>query len=81
MQPRQSSLTSVILLQISAISTLMNMTKLSNYVFRNYTHPPGTQTLYPGSCKYPFWQAVRASSAAPGYYEEYKIDEWIHQVG
>ena len=27
-----------------------------------------------------YWEAIRASSAAPGYYEELRIDNLLHQV-
>ena len=33
-----------------------------------------------GSTKYKLWEAVRASAAAPSYFEECKLDELLHQV-
>ena len=35
---------------------------------------------WPGTCRASMWQAVRASSAAPGYFEEFKQGNNIHQV-
>ena len=35
---------------------------------------------YPGGCRYEMWQAVRASAAAPTYFEELKLGRYIHQV-
>lgn len=33
-----------------------------------------------GGCKFKLWQAIRASSAAPGYFQEYAIGNDLHQV-
>ena len=50
-------------------------------MFRNYNLAPGVQSHYLGSCKYKVWEGIRASSAAPGYYEEKKLDGIYHVVG
>ncbi|XP_067938389.1 calcium-independent phospholipase A2-gamma-like [Watersipora subatra] len=52
-----------------------------NYVFRNYNHSVDSSSQYPGSCNVKVWEAIRASSAAPGYFEEFKIGRHIHQDG
>eukprot|EP00048_Salpingoeca_helianthica_P004931 m.82323 g.82323 ORF g.82323 m.82323 type:complete len:436 (+) comp13403_c0_seq1:98-1405(+) len=51
------------------------------YLFRNYNLPLSSPSLYPGSCKYLLWQAVRASTAAPGYFSEFKLDSNVHHDG
>ena len=58
----------------------MNLEKIQCYLFRNYNLPAGVQSHYMGSGDHQFWEAIRASSAAPGYYEECKLGGHIHQV-
>ena len=36
---------------------------------------------YDGTCKYKIWEGVRASTSAPGYFEEYLLDGHVLQVG
>ncbi|XP_014778854.1 calcium-independent phospholipase A2-gamma [Octopus bimaculoides] len=67
--------------KMSALSCVVNMAKMKNYVFRTYNLPSGVYSQYPGSCKYQLWEAIRASSAAPGYYTEFQLDDLIHQDG
>ena len=67
--------------QVSAVSTLVNNQRAQNHLFRNYNLPPSRQSHYPGSSNYRLWEAIRASSAAPGYFEECQLGEWIHQDG
>ena len=67
--------------KLVVVSAIMNSDKVGNFLFRNYEYPIGRSSRYPGSMKYNLWQAVRASSAAPTYYNEYKLDEYVHTVG
>ncbi len=62
------------------MSTLMNRQTVENYLFRNYTYPEGVTSHYPGSYHHRVWEAIRASSAAPTYYQEFKLGDFIHQV-
>ena len=62
------------------VSAIMNTDKIGNFLFRNYQYPIGRSSRYPGSIKYSLWEGVRASSAAPGYYDDYKLGEHIHVV-
>lgn len=67
--------------KVGAISVAVNQPTLKPYVFRNYNLPPRVESHYFGSCKYRMWQAVRASGAAPGYFEEFELDGFVHQDG
>ncbi|XP_072340415.1 calcium-independent phospholipase A2-gamma isoform X2 [Scyliorhinus torazame] len=68
--------------KVAAISTIVNKgTPLKAFVFRNYNHLPSVRSHYMGGCQYKLWQAIRASSAAPGYFQEYAIGSNLHQDG
>lgn len=67
--------------KISAVSTLMNVSRVQNFLFRNYNLPPGRQSHYAGSIGHHLWEAIRASSAAPGYYKEFHLCDHVHQDG
>ncbi|NXD33332.1 PLPL8 phospholipase, partial [Copsychus sechellarum] len=68
--------------KVAAVSTIVNRgTPLKAFVFRNYNHLPGVKSHYIGGCHYKLWQAIRASSAAPGYFQEYVLGGDLHQDG
>ncbi|KAJ8301954.1 hypothetical protein KUTeg_020941 [Tegillarca granosa] len=67
--------------KMSSLSCIINITKMKNYVFRTYNLPPDVYSQYPGSCKHKVWEMIRASSAAPAYFEQFMIDEFVHQDG
>ncbi|GAB0176173.1 calcium-independent phospholipase A2-gamma [Grus japonensis] len=68
--------------KVAAVSTIVNRgTPLKAFVFRNYNHFPGVKSHYIGGCQYKLWQAIRASSAAPGYFQEYILGNDLHQFG
>ncbi|XP_051976896.1 calcium-independent phospholipase A2-gamma isoform X1 [Xyrauchen texanus] len=68
--------------KVSAVSTVVNRgLPLKAYVFRNYNFLPGVRSHYLGSCQHKMWQAVRASSAAPGYFQEFVLGNDLHQDG
>lgn len=67
--------------KVVAISTIVNTQASQPFVFRNYNLPDGSFCYYEGSCKYKIWQAIRASAAAPGYFEEFVLDNYVHQDG
>ncbi|NXE23907.1 PLPL8 phospholipase, partial [Ardeotis kori] len=68
--------------KVAAVSTIVSRgTPLKAFVFRNYNHFPGVKSHYIGGCQYKLWQAIRASSAAPGYFQEYILGNDLHQDG
>lgn len=67
--------------KVAAVSTLVNHSLLIPFVFSNYTRPLGSVSQFPQSCKYRIWEALRASTAAPGFFEEFKLGKNIHQDG
>ncbi|XP_030277837.1 calcium-independent phospholipase A2-gamma-like [Sparus aurata] len=68
--------------KVSAVSTVVNWgTGPKAFVFRNYNHKPGSLSRYAGVSGCQMWKAVRASSAAPGYFQEFPLQSDIHQDG
>ncbi|CAK6950879.1 calcium-independent phospholipase A2-gamma-like [Scomber scombrus] len=68
--------------KVAAVSTIVNRgTPLKAYVFRNYNLLPGVRPHYLGGCQHQLWQAIRASSAAPGYFQEFTLGNDLHQDG
>lgn len=51
------------------------------YLFRNYNLPQSALSQYEGTARYKVWEAVRASTAAPVYYEDFKLDGCMYQDG
>lgn len=68
--------------KVAAVSTIVNRgTPLKAYVFRNYNLLPGVHSHYLGGCQHQLWQAIRATSAAPGYFQEFTLGNDLHQDG
>uniref|UniRef100_A0A8D8XT33 Calcium-independent phospholipase A2-gamma n=2 Tax=Cacopsylla melanoneura TaxID=428564 RepID=A0A8D8XT33_9HEMI len=67
--------------KMSIVSTIVNLDRPLPYLFRNYSIPHQRYSEYRGSHDHPLWKAVRASSAAPGYFEEFLLDGLVHQDG
>lgn len=67
--------------KLAAVSAVMNLPALRAFVFRNYDYPVRVQSQYIGSANYRIWEAIRASGAAPGYFEEHHLNGLLHQDG
>ena len=68
--------------RLSVISTVVNQPVIQPYLFCNYRHHPNNDKLahYLSTCDVRGWEAVMASTAAPGYFEEVKLGKYVHQV-
>ena len=55
---------------LGVVSSIANSLTLQPYIFRNYDRLPGRDSHFRGGCNYLLWQALQASAAAPGYFEE-----------
>lgn len=66
-----------------AISAIVNLPTLEPYLFRNYELHPSSKPLshFDGGSSHRIWEAVRASTAAPGYFEEFTLNKHVHQDG
>lgn len=69
--------------KIMAISASLLSPRIQPFVFRNYNLPVERVKFsdYSGSCKHKVWQAVRASTSAPGYFEDFVLDNHVHSDG
>eukprot|EP01117_Protostelium_nocturnum_P011315 TRINITY_DN4102_c0_g1_i5.p1 TRINITY_DN4102_c0_g1~~TRINITY_DN4102_c0_g1_i5.p1 ORF type:complete len:1169 (-),score=280.29 TRINITY_DN4102_c0_g1_i5:33-3539(-) len=54
-------------------STLVSTTPPQTYLFRNYNYPVESSPRYLGDCRTSLSNALRASTAAPSYFEEYEV--------
>ena len=68
--------------RLSVISTVVNQPVIQPYLFCNYRHHPNNfkRAHYLSTCDVRGWEAVMASTAAPGYFEEVKLGNYVHQV-
>ncbi|KRZ80271.1 Protein dif-1 [Trichinella papuae] len=67
--------------KLGLVSCVPNDGRLFPFVFRNYNHPIGLRSNFEGSCQYRLWEAVQASAAAPGYFQECRLHNLLHQDG
>lgn len=69
--------------KLMAISASLLSPRIQPFVFRNYNLPVERIKFsdYSGSCKHKVWQAVRASTSAPGYFEDFVLDNHVHSDG
>ena len=65
---------------MSFISTLANQAVIEPFLFTNYRTDPDRESHYKSTCDTQIWQAIMASTAAPGYFEEVKLGQYILQV-
>jgi len=56
--------------KLAYVSCIVNTPQLQPYLFRNYDLPAERDSRYRGTTQHKMWQAIQASAAAPGYFEE-----------
>ena len=68
--------------RLSIVSTVVNRPVIQAFLFTNYRHHPDNaeHAHYLSSCDVPGWEALMASTAAPGYFKEVKLGSLVHQV-
>lgn len=66
--------------RIALITNLVTENQMKLYLFRNYNLPTWSKSHYEGTSKYKVWEAIRASSAAPGYYQDFVLDGQLFYV-
>lgn len=57
--------------KLSAVS--VNAHTVQPFIFRTYALNSSLESIFEGTCNAEIWQALRASSAAPGFFQEYKF--------
>ncbi|KAM3726119.1 Calcium-independent phospholipase A2-gamma [Dirofilaria immitis] len=66
---------------LSIVSCTVNTPTLQPYIFRTYGHPKGSESHYRGGCNHKAWEALQASAAAPGYFQEVSLGPLLYQDG
>lgn len=59
------------------VAVSVNAHSVQPYLFRTYSLNPAIGSQFDGTCRAQLWQAIRASSAAPGYFQEFKFGSSI----
>ncbi|KAH9641562.1 hypothetical protein HF086_017134 [Spodoptera exigua] len=68
--------------KVALVSCVVNAgSRLSPFVFRSYEVGWRRRSAFPGTSRAPLWAAVRASAAAPTYFDEFRLDGLLHQDG
>lgn len=67
--------------KVAIVATEVSEDRVSPYVFRSYQLPRKTHTSYNGSSRHHVWAALRASTAAPGYFDNFILDDMVFHDG
>lgn len=59
------------------VAVSVNAHTVQPFLFRTYAQNPVIGNVFDGTCRAEIWQAIRASSAAPGYFQEFKFGSSI----
>ncbi|XP_063834103.1 calcium-independent phospholipase A2-gamma-like [Ostrinia nubilalis] len=68
--------------KMALVSCVVNSgARLSPFLFRSYECGFRVRSVFPGTARARLWHAVRASAAAPTYFDEFRLDGLLHQDG
>ncbi|CAB3226392.1 unnamed protein product [Arctia plantaginis] len=68
--------------KLAIVSCVVNAgSRLSPYLFRSYSVGYRVRSAFPGTSRAKLWHAVRASAAAPTYFDEFRLHGLLHQDG
>jgi hypothetical protein len=65
--------------KFALVCTRVNLHPPQPYILRNYNHPTETKSALDGNSTFRVWEAIRATSAAPGYFDPVIKDD-LHLV-
>lgn len=67
--------------KVFVVSSIMSRNPKELHVFRNYTYPLGHESRYDGTVEAQLWEGLRASSAAPTFFSEIRVNGELHADG
>lgn len=67
--------------RVFVVSSIMSRDPKELHVFRNYTYPLGHESRYVGTPDSQLWEGLRASSAAPTFFSEIRVNGELHADG
>ena len=69
--------------KVAFVSAIMSSSRhsVSPFIFRNYAMPFMVTSNFRGSSRFKIWEAVRASSAAPGFFDDFRTKGLVFQDG
>lgn len=67
--------------RVFVVSSIMSRNPKALHLFRNYTYPLGHESRYDGTVEAQLWEGLRASSAAPTFFTEIRVNGELHADG
>ncbi|CAB3409848.1 unnamed protein product [Caenorhabditis bovis] len=67
--------------RLAVVASIVNLQTIQPFIFRNYEHPAGRDSYYRGGTQHHLWTAIQASAAAPLYFKEVIVDNFLLQDG
>lgn len=67
--------------RVFVVSSVMSRDPKQLFLFRNYTYPLGHESRYDGTTEAQLWEGLRASSAAPTFFSEIRINGELYADG